>query len=57
MDVFLPESVACANQEVRTLEQLNSNTYFMGLFDGHGGPETSKYLRENAQDAIGKRGF
>ncbi|KAL8434242.1 hypothetical protein Efla_002007 [Eimeria flavescens] len=38
--------------EVRTLEQLNSNTYFLGLFDGHGGPETSKYLCDNAHIAI-----
>ncbi|KAL8453889.1 hypothetical protein Emag_001697 [Eimeria magna] len=38
--------------ELTTLEQLNSNTYFLGLFDGHGGSETSKYLRDNAHIAI-----
>ncbi|CDJ42313.1 hypothetical protein, conserved [Eimeria tenella] len=34
--------------EITTLEQLNSNTYFMGLFDGHGGSQTAKYLKQNA---------
>ncbi|KAL8437177.1 hypothetical protein ACSSS7_001156 [Eimeria intestinalis] len=38
--------------ELTTLEQLNSNTYFLGLFDGHGGSETSKYLRDNAHIVI-----
>ncbi|KAL8271250.1 hypothetical protein Esti_004816 [Eimeria stiedai] len=38
--------------ELTTLEQLNSNTYFLGLFDGHGGSETSKYLRDNAHVVI-----
>lgn len=45
---------AFVNQETTTVEQLNANTYFMGLFDGHGGSETSKYLRKHAHETIGQ---
>ncbi|OEH80432.1 protein phosphatase 2c [Cyclospora cayetanensis] len=35
-----------------TLEQLNDNAFFLGLFDGHGGAETAEYLKHNAHQMI-----
>ncbi|XP_026192606.1 probable protein phosphatase 2C 45 [Cyclospora cayetanensis] len=37
-----------------TLEQLNDNAFFLGLFDGHGGAETAEYLKHNAHQMIAK---